>query len=32
MEPVSLPNDVIFKIVFASESSRPVLRALLNAL
>jgi len=32
MEPISLLNDVIFKIVFGSDSSRPVLRALLNAL
>jgi len=28
----SLLNDIIFKIVFGSETSRPVLRALLNAL
>ncbi len=32
MERLSLLNDIIFKIVFGSESSRPVLRALLNAL
>lgn len=32
MEPVSLLKDVVFKIVFAAESRRPVLRALLNAL
>lgn len=28
----SLLNDVIFKVVFGSESSRPVLKPLLNAL
>ncbi len=28
----SLLNDIIFKIVFGSDSSVPVLRALLNAL
>ena len=32
MERLSLLNDILFKIVFGSESSRPVLRALLNAL
>ncbi|MEW6280030.1 MAG: Rpn family recombination-promoting nuclease/putative transposase [Candidatus Eremiobacterota bacterium] len=29
---LTLLNDIIFKIVFGSETSRPVLRALLNAL
>ncbi|MEW6281376.1 MAG: Rpn family recombination-promoting nuclease/putative transposase [Candidatus Eremiobacterota bacterium] len=32
MERLSLLNDIIFKIVFGSEASSPVLRALLNAL
>ncbi|MEW6284296.1 MAG: Rpn family recombination-promoting nuclease/putative transposase [Candidatus Eremiobacterota bacterium] len=32
MERLSLLNDIIFKIVFGTEASSPVLRALLNAL
>lgn len=32
MKQPSLLNDILFKIVFGSESSEPVLRALLNAL